>query len=255
MNALYLLLLLLGTFIIGSPTTSGTELRDPSNRGLDVQRRMTAAEAALYWRKTGQIHPEFVRVNEANIDDSNYAQWYIDTVTTPNEQNSDGYTQLGETVLFAQVTAGISNLKCTITGGCSLTPDCKDIVSHVQAQVDTQQGYWGSDRSNITLVEALDFARKIYFALLSFCAITRYYNTVYLRGNGYNSKQCACSSERSRERFHLHDHWKIVPISPPISRDRGFYRFIIVRDPRLWWCSVFRVCILQDRSRDFGCAS
>jgi hypothetical protein len=103
---------------------------------------MSPAEAVRYWEKTSECHAEFVRANEANIEESGFGGWYAQFMADMAKKNPNAYKNLSEIVLFAQLAAGIADLKSTMTTRiCQSQASCKEIVNHIQAQIITKDGY------------------------------------------------------------------------------------------------------------------
>jgi hypothetical protein len=78
-----------------------------------------------------------------HIEESAFGGWYVQSMVDMAKKNSNAYKKLNEILLFAELAAGIADLKCTMTTRiCQSQASCKEIVNYVQAQIITKDGYW-----------------------------------------------------------------------------------------------------------------
>jgi hypothetical protein len=105
---------------------------------------MSLAEALRYWEEIGECHAEFVRANEANIEEPDFSGCVRAIYGRHGQEEVNALKNLSE-IVFAELAAGIADLKCTMTTRiCQPQASCKEIVNHIQTQIITKGGYWGA---------------------------------------------------------------------------------------------------------------
>jgi hypothetical protein len=57
---------------------------------------MSLAKAADYWDQTGNCHPDFIRMNSANLQASDLSDWFTATTSSLEKNNTDAYKRTRE---------------------------------------------------------------------------------------------------------------------------------------------------------------
>lgn len=135
---------------------------------------ITSTEAAEYYLKYDECHPDYFEFTPENLAQTNVVDSYLVQVADIAKKRPEEYKRLGEVGLYTKMATGVVKECDAVHENCGARPSCQDTAKHIKLHVN----------QNISTTQLMELTRTTHFTIQLLVDINTLFDTFRVSGSG-----------------------------------------------------------------------